>query len=128
MTNDDGRLHTVSNLPPGYPFGPSPESHWPPAHTAGRHRGTAGRHGLRTAALRLRAAAAPRVAKPGIIPLRPLTLSEIFNGGVGYIRSNPKATLGLTATVVIAMQIITLIAFTGPLTVHGKFTTAGPTS
>jgi hypothetical protein len=63
-------------------------------------------------------------AKAGIIPLRPLTLSEIFNGGVGYIRTNPKATLGLTATVVVVMQIVTLIAFTGPLAVHGKLTTA----
>ena len=63
------------------------------------------------------------LAKPGIIPLRPLTLSEIFNGGVGYIRTNPRATLGLTATVVVVMQIITLAAFTGPLTVRGKFTT-----
>ena len=53
---------------------------------------------------------APGAVKPGIIPLRPLTLSDIFNGAVGYIRANPKATLGLTAIVVVVMQIITLIA------------------
>lgn len=51
--------------------------------------------------------------KPGIIPLRPLTLGDIFNGAVGYIRANPKATLGLTAIVVIAMQIITKAAVLG---------------
>ena len=56
-----------------------------------------------------------RSLKPGIIPLRPLTLSDIFNGAVGYIRANPKATLGLTAIVVVVMQIVTRIAFFGPL-------------
>ncbi|HTQ21564.1 hypothetical protein, partial [Mycobacterium sp.] len=53
--------------------------------------------------------------KPGIIPLRPLGLSDIFNGAVGYIRANPKATLGLTAAVVLVMQIITTAATLGPL-------------
>lgn len=62
------------------------------------------------------------VLKPGIIPLRPLTLGDIFNGAVGYIRANPKATLGLTAIVVIAMQIITKAAVLGPLAAYGRFT------
>lgn len=61
--------------------------------------------------------------KPGIIPLRPLTLGDIFNGAVGYVRANPKATLGLTAIVVVAMQIITKAAFFGPLAAHDRFTT-----
>jgi len=47
--------------------------------------------------------------KPGIIPLRPLSLGDIFNGAVGYIRANPKATLGLTTVVVVITQILTLI-------------------
>jgi hypothetical protein len=66
------------------------------------------------------------VLKPGIIPLRPLSLSEIFNGAVGYIRTNPKATLGLTALVVVVMQIITRIAFFGPLAAYGRITTDRP--
>ncbi|MGE2715798.1 glycerophosphoryl diester phosphodiesterase membrane domain-containing protein [Mycolicibacterium litorale] len=49
------------------------------------------------------------VLKPGVIPLRPLGLSEIFNGAVNYIRRNPKATLGLTAVVVVAAQLIALV-------------------
>ena len=61
--------------------------------------------------------------KPGIIPLRPLTLGDIFNGAVGYVRANPKATLGLTAIVVVAMQVITRAAFFGPLAAHDRFTT-----
>ena len=64
--------------------------------------------------------------KPGIIPLRPLSLSDIFNGAVGYIRTNPKATLGLTALVVVVMQIITRIAFFGPLAAYSRITTDRP--
>lgn len=39
--------------------------------------------------------------KPGIIPLRPLSLSDIFNGAVAYVRANPRATLGMTTVVVL---------------------------
>jgi hypothetical protein len=53
--------------------------------------------------------------KPGVIPLRPLSLSDIFNGAVGYIRANPKATLGLTTVVVVITQILALILQLGPL-------------
>jgi hypothetical protein len=55
-----------------------------------------------------------------VIPLRPLTLSDIFNGAVTYIRANPKATLGLTTLVVIAAQISALILSVGPLAVTGQ--------
>jgi hypothetical protein len=66
----------------------------------------------------------PGAVKPGIIPLRPLTLSEIFNGAVGYIRANPRATLGLTALVVVLMQIISMVATFGPLASYGRITVA----
>ncbi|GFG62508.1 hypothetical protein MMUR_66440 [Mycolicibacterium murale] len=36
----------------------------------------------------------PVALQPGVIPLRPLTLGDIFNGAVRYVRVNPKATLG----------------------------------
>jgi hypothetical protein len=58
--------------------------------------------------------------KPGVIPLRPLSLSDIFNGAVAYIRANPKATLGLTTVVVVAAQILALILSVGPLAVAGE--------
>lgn len=61
----------------------------------------------------------PPALKPGVIPLRPLTLSDIFNGAVAYIRANPKATLGLTAIVVITAQVIALILQIGPLAAAG---------
>ena len=57
----------------------------------------------------------PLAAKPGVIPLRPLSLSDIFNGAVGYIRANPKATLGLTTVVVVITQILALILQLGPI-------------
>ena len=58
--------------------------------------------------------------KPGVIPLRPLSLSDIFNGAVAYIRANPKATLGLTTVVVVAAQILALVLSVGPLAVTGE--------
>ncbi|QLL10505.1 hypothetical protein [Mycobacterium vicinigordonae] len=64
---------------------------------------------------------APGAAKPGIIPLRPLTLSDIFNGAVSYIRANPMATLGLTAAVVVVVQVISLLATIGPITAISRF-------
>jgi hypothetical protein len=57
--------------------------------------------------------------KPGVIPLRPLSLSDIFNGAVAYIRANPKATLGLTTVVVVAAQLLALALTVGPLAVTG---------
>lgn len=62
----------------------------------------------------------PVALKPGVIPLRPLSLSDIFNGAVGYIRANPKATLGLTAVVVIITQILALLLQMGPLAYAGR--------
>ncbi len=55
-----------------------------------------------------------------------MTLSDIFNGAVGYIRANPKATLGLTAMVVVVMQIITLVATVGPLAAYGSVSADRP--
>ncbi|MGK2879556.1 MAG: hypothetical protein ACSLE6_01725 [Mycobacterium sp.] len=52
--------------------------------------------------------------RPGIIPLRPLTLGDIFNASVNYARANPKATLGLTAAVVIVAELITLVVNVAP--------------
>ena len=63
---------------------------------------------------------APPALKPGVIPLRPLTLTDILNGAIAYIRANPKATLGLTTVVVVIAQIISLILQVGPLAAAGE--------
>jgi hypothetical protein len=98
--------------PPGYP---GPPSSYPPAPGYALPSGYGG--------------PPPRIfgtLTPGIIPLRPLSLSDIFNGATAYIRTNPKATLGLTAIVVVSTQIITLIAAAGPLATASRLTTGSP--
>ncbi|HUB57949.1 MAG TPA: hypothetical protein VMB04_22640, partial [Mycobacterium sp.] len=93
--------------PPSYPphgYVPYPPPSYPPAPGYGFPSG----YGT----------APPRgfgIRAPGIIPLRPLSLTDIFNGAASYIRTNVKATLGLTAIVVVSTQIITLIGTAGPL-------------
>jgi len=67
----------------------------------------------------------PPALKPGIIPLRPLGLSDILNASVSYIRANPKATLGLTAIVVVVAQVVALLLQIGPLASSGMLS---PTS
>jgi hypothetical protein len=58
----------------------------------------------------------PQALKPGIVALRPLTMSDIFNGAVSYIRLNPKAALGMTAIVVVIAQALALLIQIGPMT------------
>ncbi|NYI57516.1 hypothetical protein [Cellulomonas soli] len=48
------------------------------------------------------AAAPPPVLQPGIVPLRPLGLGEILDGGFRAIRANPRVMFGLAALVVTA--------------------------
>lgn len=57
--------------------------------------------------------------KPGIIPLRPLNLSDIFNGAFAYIRANPKTTLGVTTIVVVIAQLLALVMQFGPIASSG---------
>ena len=47
--------------------------------------------------------------RPGIIPLRPLTLSEVWSGVMTAIRGNPAATIGL-ALVTTAVVLVPLTA------------------
>jgi hypothetical protein len=62
----------------------------------------------------------PGAPKPGVIPLRPLSLSDIFNGAIAYIRANPKTTLGLTTVVVVASQLLALVLAVVPLAIGGE--------
>ena len=55
--------------------------------------------------------------KPGAIPLRPLTLGNIYDGAFRIIRFNPKATVGAAALVtavamILPIAISTVLAFT----------------
>ena len=46
--------------------------------------------------------------KPGCIPLRPLSLSDIFSGSISVVRRNPRTTLGISAVVAVLQAIVTL--------------------
>lgn len=46
--------------------------------------------------------------RPGVIPLRPLGLGEVFDGAFTTLRRYPRATLGLAAVVVIVQQVLSL--------------------
>jgi hypothetical protein len=51
----------------------------------------------------------PAAPKPGIIPLRPLALSEILDGAFTVVREYPKVTLGLSAIVVTTTQLLSFV-------------------
>jgi hypothetical protein len=94
--------------PPGYPppnYPPAPGYGWPYGYGSPPPRGFG-------------------VPAPGIIPLRPLSLTDIFNGAASYIRTNTRATLGLTAIIVVSTQIMTLFATAGPLAAASRLRTA----
>jgi hypothetical protein len=107
--------------PPGYPppgYGPPPgyPGYPPPGYPPPGYGPPPGYPGYPPPGYPV----APIDLKPGVIPLRPLTLSDIFNGAVLYVRRNPKATLGLTAVVVVIAQVIGLILQVGPLAAVGQ--------
>jgi hypothetical protein len=47
--------------------------------------------------------------KPGVIPLRPLGVGELLDGAFTTIRRYPAATLGLSAAVMLFVQVIQLV-------------------
>ena len=53
----------------------------------------------------------PTAVQPGIVPLRPLTLGEIYDGAFRAIRSNPMVMFGL-AIVVVGVGAVIQTAFT----------------
>jgi len=110
MTYDDGGVQPAATPPPpGYSPPPWPNQGYPPYQGYPAYPGYPPPVGP------------PPALKPGVIPLRPLSLSDIFNAAFAYIRVNPRATLGLTTIVVVITQIIVLILVTGvPLALYGQ--------
>ena len=128
MIGDDG---FTGSPPPGYPYYPQeaypPPGYGPPTYPPpgyGYPYPNYPSYPRQQPGYGMPPPQARRSFAPGIIPLRPLSLSDIFNGAAVYIRANPKATLGLTTVVVVITQIITLIAATGPLAAAGRLTTS----
>ncbi|QAY68869.1 glycerophosphoryl diester phosphodiesterase membrane domain-containing protein [Xylanimonas protaetiae] len=64
----------------------------------------------------------PAAVKPGIVPLRPLTLGEIYDGAFSAVRHNPAVMLGLATLVLLVATVVGVLvgqllvpAFTGVL-------------
>lgn len=119
--------------PPGYAppgYGPPPGYPPPGYYAAPPYQGVPGYQGFQQAPgyyppQGYGPTRYPPAVKPGIIPLRPLGLSDIFNASVSYIRSNPKATLGLTVIVIVIAQIVSVLIQIGPLTSTGILQNTG---
>lgn len=52
-----------------------------------------------------------RAPKPGVVELRPLTLSDLLDGTFATIRRAPAATLGIAALVYLIIGILGMLAF-----------------
>ncbi len=63
----------------------------------------------------------PPAPKPGIIPLRPIGVSEMLDGAFTAIRRNPRATLGLGAIVMTIYGVIAAIIAPSTVTSFGDF-------
>jgi len=49
------------------------------------------------------------VVRPGVIPLRPLTVGELLDGAVSVIRRYPRPTLGISAIVALATTLVNVL-------------------
>jgi glycerophosphoryl diester phosphodiesterase family protein len=92
--------------PPGYgPPGYGPPGYGPPGYGPGGW---------------------PQVPAPGGVPLRPLSLGDIFSGAVNAARRNPAAVFGLTAILMTISAVITSVAEAAFRTSANSTLTTGP--
>ena len=115
-----GSATRTSYPPPGAP--PPEES--PPARAGqpGPERSAQGAHERRAPPdapagstgppLRRSRACSDAAHKPGAIPLRPLTLGNIYDGAFRIIRFNPKATVGAAALVTAVAMVLPILVST----------------
>lgn len=67
----------------------------------------------------------PADVKPGVIPLRPLSVMEIMDGSISTLRAHPGIVVGLSAGVVaVATAVRTTVAVTALSTPFGDLTDA----
>ena len=52
----------------------------------------------------------PSAPRPGIVPLRPLGLGEIWDGAFRAFRQNPRVMVGLSAIVVLITSVVSFVA------------------
>ncbi|GAB2493454.1 glycerophosphoryl diester phosphodiesterase membrane domain-containing protein [Nocardiopsis aegyptia] len=65
-----------------------------------------------------RPAMAPR---PGVVPLRPMTVGDLLNGAFSLIRHNPKTFVGVSIIVMAVASIVSSIGFGGYMSDYGRF-------
>ncbi|WP_122263439.1 hypothetical protein [Ornithinimicrobium cerasi] len=95
MTFPEGTTRGPDLPPPGPPAPfPPPGAPGPPGPPAA---GTTWHH--------LAPEQLARLHQPGVVPLRPLTLGDMFGGALQTMRRNPSATIG-TALVVLALLLV----------------------
>src|SRR5262249_29791621 len=58
----------------------------------------------------------PPKPKPGIIPLRPISLGEIYDGAFQALRTNPRTMIGVSAVVIAVTTLITTLPQAAALT------------
>jgi len=58
----------------------------------------------------------PPRPKPGIIPLRPISLGEIYDGAFQALRTNPRTMIGVSAVVIAITTLITTLPQAAALT------------
>ncbi|MET9708745.1 glycerophosphoryl diester phosphodiesterase membrane domain-containing protein [Nocardiopsis alba] len=110
--------HLEQHQAPGYGYPPpgegayghAPGGHVPPGHAPPGGQGHppyhAGPYGPHPGQGR------PMAPKPGVVALRPMSLGDVFNGAFGYIRNNPKTTMGLAIIVMGLASILSTIGST----------------
>lgn len=72
----------------------------------------------------------PQAPKPGIVPLRPLGLTEILDGAITAIRMHPRAMLGLSAIVLAAVTLLQLplqwVSLRGTMSLFDQMSASSP--
>jgi hypothetical protein len=68
----------------------------------------------------------PPAPKPGIIPLRPIGVSEILDGAFTAIRRNPRATLGVGAIIMTVYGLLAAVIAPAGVTGFASFGTRNP--
>ena len=114
---DHGQQPPYGQVPPGY--GPGTPGYGPgtPGYGPGAPGYGTGAPGYGPGAWQ------PPVARPGIIPLRPLNLGEILDGAFRAVRANPTVMFGLSLLVIAVAVLLKAVLtwYVGGL-VAGEFT------
>ena len=111
-TYDPGDQHTMTEDPHGRPYpdqpGPSPSA--PPSAGPSAPPPAPPSYGYGYAGGYAGGSWPPPAHKPGVVPLRPLSLGDIFDGAFTTMRRNPKAMIGLGVVVTAVVLALPLVA------------------